>query len=298
MNRPSTSEALELGVIPLWSDDVDQEHYVGWYTSDRSQFPIQGSTERKKARGSVSSTQTHLFKDIPDISEDSVAQWAFDQLQSKGVTDTWGVQSYDELRAYGKTDPGADQQTDRQYQNEATEETTEADAWGSNIPKRIKGLNCAIPIRQGIRSLAPKICDNCKTTKGRWMWKPGTIYGAVRTPSKDDDYQDFEEEEDGNNGVENENEEETFKGLKRCPKWSKQEPSSLNGKEETNRDLSGISVLTQPRKMPFGSLHCTGAFRPRIEAWMKYLWNVVKAKREQIRARRGAVDPKGRGHPF
>lgn len=53
----------------------------------------------------MSLDQTHLLKQIQSldiIDNKHVAQWAFDRLKDRGITQRFGVETYDQPRQYGK----------------------------------------------------------------------------------------------------------------------------------------------------------------------------------------------------
>jgi hypothetical protein len=81
------------------------------------------------------------------------------------------------LRSYSHN-PTRRSNYDNSFVNELYQQV--ARAFGCTAYGPLQGLNRTMPIRQGMRALAPKVCDNCKTTNGQWKWKPGTIYGSIR----------------------------------------------------------------------------------------------------------------------
>lgn len=76
---------------------------------DEFKYDELSQSKRTAARGSVSIKGTHLFQDLKPLlktsvseTNESIGRWVFNRLQEKGVTDKWGVQSYDELHQSGK----------------------------------------------------------------------------------------------------------------------------------------------------------------------------------------------------
>ncbi|KAF7122364.1 hypothetical protein CNMCM5793_000389 [Aspergillus hiratsukae] len=68
-------------------------------------YRLETQSKRKGYKGSVSIAQVRLFQDIPNIPDalgDSTARWAFEQLRRKGITQGWGIESYDQLKLSGK----------------------------------------------------------------------------------------------------------------------------------------------------------------------------------------------------